>query len=355
MEKAGGKGRAERLARRHRRGGDGIGTVVVVLIGGVLAGCGEGRVQSMLDPAGPRASEVADLWWLMFFLGLVVYLVVVGLLLTAVFRRWRATEAGEAPREDAHPPLGRTPFVLLGGAILPAGILVTLLVFALDTQVAMNRPAANLTVQVVGHQWWWEVQYPEYGITTANEIYIPTDEPVRLALSSADVIHSFWVPRLGGKRDLLPEKETTFWLEADTSGVFRGQCAEYCGLQHTHMALRIVAVSPEAFDEWVVARQSPPSLPADTLVERGRRVFMEASCVECHRIEGTLATSDIGPDLTHIGSRRTLGAGMIENNRGNLYGWIANPQRIKPGNRMPPTVMPPEELHALVAYLESLE
>lgn len=309
----------------------------------------------MLNPSGPRAAEVADLWWLMFFVGLAVYVVVMGLVLYAMFSRWRTEEGGEERPDAFVPPLGHTPFVVLGGAIVPAGILTVLLVFALDTQVAMNRAEANLTVRVVGHQWWWEVRYPEYDITTANEIYIPAGEPVRLELTSADVIHSFWVPRLGGKRDLLPDEENVFLIEADTAEVYRGQCAEYCGLQHTHMAFQIVAVAPEAFDAWVAERLTPRPAPSREAVDRGRQVFMESTCVECHRIEGTLAAGEIGPDLTHIGSRRTLGAGMIENNRGNLYGWIVNAQRIKPGNRMPPTAMEPEDLHALVAYLQSLK
>lgn len=345
--------RGTRPRGRRRATWNGWGAVVLASL--MLVGCERTGVQSMLNPSGPRATEIADLWWLMFFMGLAVYVVVMGFALYALFNRWRTVEREEDP-DASVPPLGHTPFVILGGAVVPAGILTVLLVFALDTQVAMNdRPAANLTIRVVGHQWWWEVEYPAYDITTANEIYIPTNEPVRLELTSADVIHSFWVPRLGGKRDLLPDKENTLWIEADTAAVYRGQCAEYCGLQHTHMAFRVVAVSPEEFDAWVVERQAPRPVPASATVERGRQVFMASTCVECHRIEGTLATGEIGPDLTHIGSRRTLGAGMIENNRGNLYGWIVNAQRIKPGNRMPPIAMEPDDLHALVAYLQSLK
>lgn len=345
---------------KHRcagwRRGLGIGARLAIGVVGimVLAGCEQAQVQSMLEAASADAAAVVDLWWLMFAMGLGVYVVVLGFMGFAMFRRWRDEDAEEAS-EEVEPPLGNTPFVLMGGAVIPALILTALLVFALETQVAVNRPQADFTIEVVGHQWWWEVNYPEHGITTANEIYIPVGERVQLELYAEDVIHSFWVPRLGGKRDLLPEHETTFWIEADEADVYRGQCAEYCGLQHTHMAFHVIAVPPDEFEQWLAERQGPPPQPASEEAERGRQIFMESTCVECHRIEGTLADSEIGPDLTHIGSRRTLGAGMIENNRGNLYGWIVNAQRIKPGNRMPPTSLEPDELHALVTYLESLE
>lgn len=329
--------------------------MIAALGGAVLTGCGQEQVQSMLDPAGPDASETAGLWWLMLLMSLVVYLIVMGLLAFAVFRRRKEVEGADRP-EDATPPLGHVPFVLLGGAIIPAGVLVTLLVFALETQVSMQRPPATLTIEVVGYQWWWETRYPEQDITTANEIYIPAGEPVRLDLRAADVIHSFWVPRLGGKRDLLPEEENTFVIEADEPGVYRGQCAEYCGLQHAKMAFHVVALPRDEFEAWLKDKQAPPPEPTSALSERGREVFSEAACAACHRIEGVAeATGQIGPDLTHIGSRRTLGAGTVENNRGNLYGWIMDPQRIKPGNRMPPTRIEPDDLHALVTYLESLD
>lgn len=306
----------------------------------------------MLDPASPSGDEVADLWWLMFFMGLVVYVAVMGVLLIPIFQQWRRTD-DEVPT-DAEPPLGHTPFILLGGAVIPALILTSLLFFALETQVEMNGTEPDLTVRVTGYQWWWEVEYPEYDVVTANEIYIPAGEPVRLELISADVIHSFWAPRLGGKRDLLPDKEITHRIEADTAGIYRGQCAEYCGLQHANMAFRVVALPPDEFSDWVEDMQSPPD-PSGELVDRGREVFMENACIDCHRIEGTEADGDLGPDLTHIGSRETLGAGIIENNRGNLYGWIVDPQDIKPGNQMPPTYLDPDDLHALVSYLENLE
>ncbi len=307
----------------------------------------------MLDPASPGGAEVVDLWWLMFFMGLVVYVVVMGVLLVPVFQQWWAVEDGEEPAE-AEPPLGHTPFILLSGAVLPALILTTLLFFALDTQVEMNGPEPDLTIRVVGYQWWWEVEYPEYDIVTANEIHIPAGEPVRLELRSADVIHSFWVPRLGGKRDMLPDKDIVHRIEAEKPGTYRGQCAEYCGLQHANMALRVEALPPDEFAAWVEDKQSPPD-PTGEVVERGREVFMESACIDCHRIEGTEAQGDLGPDLTHIGSRETLGAGTVENTRGNLYGWVVNSQHIKPGNQMPPTYLEADELHALVSYLERLE
>lgn len=307
----------------------------------------------MLDPASPSGVQVADLWWLMFFMGLIVYVVVMGVLLVPLFQQWWIVDQDDEPT-DAEPPLGQTPFILLSGAVLPALILTMLLFFALDTQVEMNGPEPELTIRVTGYQWWWGIEYPKYDIVTANQIHIPTGQPVRLELRSADVIHSFWVPRLGGKRDLFPDREVTHRIEAEEAGIYRGQCAEYCGIQHANMAFRVVALPPDEFAAWVEDKQTPPD-PSGDLVERGREVFMEAACMDCHRIEGTKAEGEIGPDLTYIGSRLTLGAGTVENTRGNLSGWIVNPQHIKPGNQMPPTHIEPGDLHALVSYLEQLE
>lgn len=311
----------------------------------LLSGCG-GSIQSALDPAGPAAAEIAWLWWLMLGLASAVLLAVVVLLGVAVLKR-------RQDDDEAGPPLGDWWFVVLSGLVVPSIILVALLFFTLRTTVSLRVPDAPLTIQVVGHKWWWEIHYPEGGVTTANEIHIPAGQPVRLELSSADVIHSFWVPRLHGKMDLMPEHVNTFWIMADEPGVFRGQCAEFCGTQHALMALMVVAHAPGDFEAWLAEAARPVPAPQDSIQQRGFAVFMDA-CAHCHAIAGTPADGRIGPDLTHMSSRLTIGAGTVPNTRGNLSGWIADPQPLKPGNLMPPSFLPPEDLHALVDYLQSL-
>lgn len=300
----------------------------------------------MLDPAGPAAEAIAGLWWILFLVCSVYFVIVMMLLTVAVLRR---------PRDTGPPRYGGRAFIFIGGIAAPAVILVTLLFFSLSTTAALRQPETGLTIQVVGHQWWWEVRYPEQDIVTANELFIPAGEPVRLELSSADVVHSFWVPRLHGKMDLLPGKKTYFWLEAREPGTFRGQCAEFCGLQHANMAFTVTALPPREFAAWVARRQVPLVEPDAEPLRRGEEVFFRAGCHACHAIRGTPAAGRIGPDLTHVGSRPTLGAGMLPNNIGNMAGWVANPQAIKPGARMPATYVGSTDFQALVAYLMSLQ
>ncbi len=217
--------------------------------------------------------------------------------------------------------------------------------------------------------WWWAVEYPEHGLITANELTIPAGEPVRLELTSADVIHSFWVPQLHGKMDLLPGQITQFWIEADRPGRYRGQCAEYCGRQHALMAFEVVALPPEEFVQWLqtqsttakssmddesTAQERPLPQEEDSNLTRGERLFFQHGCGVCHAIEGTPAQGLAGPDLTWIASRNTLAAGTIANTRENLLHWLADPQAIKPGAKMPATHAPDEELELIVSYLHSL-
>jgi len=256
------------------------------------------------------------------------------------------------------------------------------MVYTVDVEAALSTPSnPALTVQLIGHQWWWEVHYPDQGFTTANEVHIPVGQPVLFKLTTADVIHSFWAPQLQAKMDLLPGQTNTTWITADRPGVYQVECAEYCGLQHAHMRLLIVAEGQERVNAWMANEKKPaavtaptlkvtavaPSVsnpaekkptaeaPTDPLLVQGQQIFFGSACVYCHMIRGTIATGQIGPDLTHIASRRTLGSGMLENNTGNLSGWIINAQTIKPGNRMPPMYLDANSLHALVAYLQSLK
>jgi cytochrome c oxidase subunit II len=311
------------------------------------AGCSGERTQSMLHPVGPAADKIAWLWWIMFGILSAIFVIVM------LFAAWAVLRAPHADKSS--PPLGSVKFIVVGGIVLPTVVLVFLLFLTVDSTVALRIPETSLTIRVVGHKWWWEVEYPEQGIVTANEIHIPAGQPVLLRLESADVIHSFWVPQLGGKMDMLPEHERVFWIQAHRPGIYRGQCAEFCGLQHALMAFVVVALPPEEFEAWLEARRRPHPEPETPLLRRGQEVFFEAGCHNCHAIRGTEAAGRIGPDLTHISTRRTLGAATVPNNHGNLAGWTVNPQPIKPGNRMPATYLGSEDLHALVAYLESLD
>jgi len=249
---------------------------------------------------------------------------------------------------------------VIGATAATVVILLTFLVYDLNVGRAMTRPPSHnmLTIEVTGHQWWWEVTYsgvsPRDRFTTANEIHVPVGRPVLFVLQSSDVIHSFWVPSLAGKKDLVPGHTQSWWFQADTAGVYRGQCAEFCGYEHAKMAVFVVAEPPEAYTRWAQSAQSQAVPPNDPVAVRGQQVFARGSCGMCHNIEGTQFGSHVGPDLTHVASRRTLGAGTIRNTRGNLAGWILDPQGIKPGVHMPPNQLAPDDLEALLTYLQSL-
>jgi cytochrome c oxidase subunit II len=336
-----------------------FGRCCLAPLGAVLvAGCAWEPTQSTLHPAGPAAAEIAWLWWIMFWTFTAVFLLVILLLACAILRgpaRSLSSEDRRGGQAGTAPPLGRIGFIVAGGILLPVAVLTPLFFFALNASASLNRRKEGHTIRVTGHMWWWEVRYPQQRIVTANEIHIPAGKPVRLELTSADVIHSFWVPRLHGKRDLIPGVDTVFWIQADEPGVYRGQCAEYCGTQHANMAFHVIALPPDAFDTWL-ARPTPYRLPPSLADEqRGFRVFLNAGCGQCHAIEGTRATGTAGPDLTRLGRREMIAAGMLPNTRGNLAGWIANPQAIKPGAKMPRTYLAADDLLALVTYLESLQ
>lgn len=315
-------------------------------------------VQSVLAPRGYAAEQIAELWWIMFVLGVTVWLVVVGLAVYIFFFRRR--EASERPIAQRTEGDDRSVRWVIGGVVVSLLILVTVFISSLLTGRSIQAMATRepLTVEIIGHQWWWEVRYqdpvPARRFETANELHLPVGRPVRLQLRSNDVIHSFWIPNLAGKTDLLPGRTNTLWVRADEPGVYRGQCAEFCGLQHAKMAFTVVVHSPEEYERWAVGQLLPASTPTEPLALTGQQVFMSRGCVLCHSIRGTPAGADVGPDLTHLASRRTLAAGILPNTRGHLGGWIANPQAIKPGARMPRVPLNSEELQALLAYLESL-
>jgi cytochrome c oxidase subunit 2 len=305
-----------------------------------------------LAPQAPQAREIASLFWWMMGGAWIGLGIVVGLLLWAWKRRHRrgfgSDTDGDKPGERA------SWYVVVGGGVVAAiAVLVTVFVagdvFVIRNTEAPARAATDLTVLVVGHNWWWEVRYPGTLAVTANEIHIPVRTPVRLEVQTADVIHSFWVPQLNRKIDTIPGRTNAIELYADKAGVYRGQCAEFCGLQHAHMGLLVFAQPEAEFRAWLAHE----SLPAQATSSPGAAAFA-SRCASCHTIRGTQASGNVGPDLTHVGSRTTLAAVTIPNRRADLAAWIADPQQVKPGNQMPDLQLPPSQVQELTSYLEGL-
>ncbi|HEX2864332.1 MAG TPA: cytochrome c oxidase subunit II [Deinococcales bacterium] len=316
-------------------------------LGLALAGCG--GQQSALNPAGPEAARTALWWWIMFALAMIVLAVVITLVLVGLMRR---RDPGETGRD------GRwVGVVLIGGAAVPAVVLAVLMSVNVATEHASAAASGPpvMTIQVIGHRWWWEVVYPKQGFSTANEIHIPVGQPVRLLLNSDDVIHSFWVPELAGKTDMIPGQTNEMLLQANRAGVYRGQCAELCGEEHAKMAFIVQAQAPGSFNTWLQAQAQEAPVPTTDEERQGQQVFLSSACVYCHAVRGTNASSRFGPDLTHLMSRSTLGAGTIPNTLANLAGWVVDSQSIKPGNKMPPMYMDSKQLHALLQYLKLLQ
>ena len=305
-----------------------------------------------LYPVGPQSGHIFNLWWFLFWLALVAWAVTMTFAAFAVLRRRREpASAGALTRSVA----------LAGGVTVL--LLLAILIVSVSTGSLLSArsfpPSDAISIDVIGHQWWWEVQY-EYSpasdqVTTANEIHVPVGKPVILKTTSNDVIHSFWIPNLYGKIDAIPNHSNLIWFRADKPGVYRGQCAEFCGLQHAHMGLLVIADPPAKFESWLAAQRASAATPTDDTLRAGQQVFLNGPCVLCHTIRGTTAAARVGPDLTHLASRMTIAAATLDNNRGNLGGWIADSQRIKPGNLMPPVNLPGTEMQPLLAYLESLK
>jgi cytochrome c oxidase subunit II len=321
------------------------------------------QAHSVLDPGSPQARLVDRLGDAMYIVAAVVVLLVILALLWAILRRRLGTESPTEP--PAVPTAARDPGAMRPVVILATALTAVILFVFLVLDISVGRAITTnpgkdaLQIRVTGHQWWWEVQYrdslPNNWVTTANEIHVPVGRPVVFELRSTDVIHSFWPPNLSGKRDQIPGDENSIWFMADSAGVYRGQCAEYCGHQHAKMAFLVVAEPAYRFAGWLAAQRDTARTPTDSLALRGQEVFLGSSCVMCHAVAGTPAGSRIGPDLTHLASRQTIAAGTLPNTRANLTGWIVNPQVIKPGVKMPPSQLSGPDLVALVAYLETLE
>jgi cytochrome c oxidase subunit 2 len=301
--------------------------------------------QSAFDPAGANAVLIDQLSNVLYGGAALIFVVVMALVVVAVVRR--------------SPGVSTRAWVLGGGVAIPTLVLTALLVYGVMVGNALSDegPDCGTVIRVNGKRWWWDVRYdhPAGAIVSANEVHLPVGRTVKLLLESDDVIHSFWVPPLGGKVDMIPGRVNHLMLRADKPGVYRAQCAEYCGAQHAFMAMLVVVHEEGEFERWLEREARPATNAADPATRDGAAQFASAGCAACHTVRGTSATGRVGPDLTHVASRLTLGAGVLENNRGSLVGWISNSQAVKPGNLMPPIRVPADALHAITGYVAGLE
>ena len=341
-----------------RRGTSVLGSALALLL---LASCSSDDSPSVLRPRSEAAERVEGLWWLTFWISVVVCVVVTAFIVQAV-RRGRAAAAKERSEEGADVGIDKRPvswgprFIVIAGLVVSGAVLAGTFAVSLRALNALAGPSGDpaLTIEVIGRNWWWEVRYPN-GAVTANEIHIPVGRPVEVKLSTADVIHSFWVPQLNVKQDQVPGMDNRISLHADEPGRYRGQCAEYCGLQHARMVFYVDAQPPAEFDQWLAREGAPAAAPTSPTASTGRDIFLRSSCAGCHTVRGTTAVGTFGPDLTHLASRETIGAGTLPLTRDNLSDFIRNAQDAKPGASMPPTEVSPQELSALVDYLMGLE
>jgi cytochrome c oxidase subunit 2 len=320
-----------------------------------LAGCGR---ENVLSPASPQEHKIATLFWVMMGVAFGGLALVCGLMIAAWVKRGRAGTADAPGDREAGEKLGNKVVIALG-VVMPVSVVCALFVIG-DTMVinVTQAPAASataLTVKAVGHQWYWEFEYPGTRAVTADELHIPVRTHVNLVATTADVIHSFWVPTLNRKIDTIEGYANRIDLYADKTGVYRGECAEYCGLQHAHMSMLVFVQSQAAFRRWLANEASNARPPATPLQRRGQQVFLNGPCSSCHTIRGTSASGYLGPDLTHLASRTTLAGVTIPNRKGYLGGWIVDSQHIKPGNEMPDIRLTGPQLQALLAYLEHLK
>jgi cytochrome c oxidase subunit 2 len=297
----------------------------------------------MFDSISHQAQAISNLFILTLLIATVILLLVTGLVLYASFRYRSRPGDGEPRQVFGHRNLE------IAWTAAPAVLLAVLAVLTLYT-MRLADPAVGASAQpdvvITGHQWWWEVRYPQSGVVTANEIHLPVQRKMLAEIDSADVIHSFWVPQLGRKMDAIPGHPNHLWLEADTSGTYLGTCAEYCGTQHAWMRIRVIVQPPAEFDAWLHQQQQPPAIPTIAEAAQGKKLFEQKTCIACH-------TRGIGPDLTHVGSRETLAAGVLDNTPANMATWLKNPQAVKPGSDMPDFNLTDSEIKALVAYLEA--
>jgi cytochrome c oxidase subunit 2 len=307
-------------------------------------------VPSPLLPASPQAEGIYDLFQFVLVVAIVILLIVAGSI-TYIILRYRHRPGDPLPRQDFGDPRLETFWTAIP--------LLTVTAMFFMTVQTMNRVhpqplGQKPELEIVAHQWWWEARYPQWGVVTANEIHIPVNKNILYRLTSADVVHDFWVPRLGQKIDAIPNHPNFSWISADTPGTYLGTCAEYCGAEHAWMRIRVIAQTPEDFNSWTKAQSQPPPPTTAPLAIAGKGLFISL-CMNCHTVAGTPAQGTVGPDLTHVASRQTLAAGVFANTPENLSRWIADPQKFKPGCHMPDLQLKPDEVKVLTAYLEELK
>jgi cytochrome c oxidase subunit 2 len=321
----------------------------------VLSACS--GAQAPLDPTGDKAGRIATLFEFFTAVSVIVWIAVIAVMLVALFRRRSRVAPPLEPEPASERRMG------MAVAIASAAMVVTLIVLTVSSYVTTEGfaavPSNAVRITLTGKQWWWQAEYeqtdPSHSFTTANELHVPVGRPVHLTLESNDVIHSFWVPNLAGKMDLIPGHTNSLVFTATKSGTYRGQCAEFCGLQHAHMALLVVAETPAQFEVWRARESADAQMPAEPERTRGLDVFISHGCIACHSIRGTEANGLLGPDLTHVASRQTIAAGTLPNSRGNLQGWIADPQGVKPGAQMPRLELSAADLNAVTDYIAGLK
>jgi cytochrome c oxidase subunit 2 len=327
----------------------------------LLCACSYQTYQSDFGGAAVQNRQFQTLFWIFLGICAVMYVLVIAFLVAGMVRSGRAGEANvvETGRHHQSDPLMRSGLIGWGAVIGTGLAALAIASFAADRSMAKAAVHPGLSITVTANQWWWDVQYnatdPSKIIRTANELHLPVGVPARIILHSNDVIHSFWVPSLAGKEDLIPGRETDVTITPRKIGIYRGQCAEFCGVQHAHMALVVNVDSYADFIKWWDRQMQPAPPPNNPLALAGYNIVTTRQCASCHAITGTPAGGTIAPDLTHLAGRRTIAAGTLPMGKANLYGWIADPQGIKPGSKMPVVGLEPNELHAVVAYLETLK
>ena len=336
--------------------------IAAALLGLLLAaGCNPDSPQSIMQAYGPVAERQLFLFWVIFWAALVIFVLVGGWLVYTVVRYRR--RPGQGMPEQVH---GNTPLEI-GWTVVPALLLAVIAVPTVAAQFYITEPPSDqeqMRIEVTGHQWWWSVEYPDSGVVTANEIHVPVGMAVVVDLTSEDVIHSFWVPKLAGKIDVVPGKTTSMWFQADQTGEYYGQCAEFCGESHAWMKFRVIADTPEDYEAWTQAQLAEAAQPSTPEQTAGAQLFITKACIACHKITGVPAAAGIiGPNLTHVGSRTTLAAGVMNMNEENLSAWITDPSEFKPGNIMnrdglaytnPQFALSDEDIDNLTAYIQSL-
>ncbi len=312
------------------------------------------RFLSSLFYSGSKgATEINNLFLQYMILAGIIMIIVAGTIFIAALK-YRAKKRPEEPEQV----FGNKKLEITW-TVLPFLAVTFFLILAIRTMSAINVPSdenkSNPDIVIIAHQWWWEMKYPRYNITTANELHIPVGKKLLMRITSADVIHDWFVPELGRKMDAVPGRLNYNWIEADTAGLYRGRCNEYCGSEHAWMRIRVIAENQEDFDKWVKNQQKIPSTPQTEPSLEGSELFQQMSCADCHTIGGTSANGVVGPDLTHLGSRQTILSGMLKNNKENLTRWLQDPQKVKEGAHMPDFILDKSQINALVTYLEGLK